>query len=79
MKGSFVFKPSLRGAALSALLLAPVLGASPAGAATDAFLGKAPPNQAVNFLVKLPLRNTAELDQLIAEQGDMNSPLTITF
>ncbi len=70
-----MFKPSLWGAALSALLLAPVLGASPAGAASDAFLGKAPSNQPVNFLVKLPLRNTAELDQLIAEQGDMNSPL----
>ncbi len=70
-----MFKPSLRGAAFSALLLAPVLGASPASAATDAFLGKAPPNQSVNFLVKLPLRNTAELDQLIAEQGDFRSPL----
>jgi subtilase family serine protease len=58
-----------------ASLLVPVLDALPAGAAADAFLGKAPPNQSVKFLVKLPLRNATELDQLISEQGDIHSPL----
>ncbi|MBD5604940.1 MAG: S8/S53 family peptidase, partial [Candidatus Eremiobacteraeota bacterium] len=67
--------PSLRAAAISALLLAPIVGALPASAANERIVGRAAATQPVHFFVKLPLRNRGELEQLISLQGTESSPL----
>ena len=67
--------PSLRAAAVSALLLAPFVGALPASAANERIVGRAAATQPVHFFVKLPLRNRGELEQLISLQGTEKSPL----
>ena len=74
--------PSLYGTALGALLLAPL--ALPAAAASPALAGNAltrnvighpAASQAVDFVVHLPVRNLAQLEQLTTLQGDKASPL----
>lgn len=62
----------LSGTALGALFLAPA--ALPAQAAALNFVGRPAPTQAVDFMVHLPLRNAAELDQLIRVQSTPGSP-----
>jgi len=62
----------LSGTALGALFLAPA--ALPAQAAALNFVGRPAPTQAVDFMVHLPLRNAAELDQLIRVQSAPGSP-----
>lgn len=62
----------LFGAALGALALAPT--ALPSQAASADFVGRPAPTQAVDFLVHLPLRDSAQLDQLIRLQSAPGSP-----
>ncbi len=62
----------LSGAALGALALAPA--ALPAQAAAVNFVGRPAPTQAVDFMLHLPLRNSAQLDQLIRVQSTPGSP-----
>ncbi len=71
-KVSFINKPFLVGAAASALLLASHL---PVQAALPAFIGNATAAQSVDFIVKLPLRSPAELEQLVHLQSSVDSPL----
>jgi subtilase family serine protease len=62
----------LTGAAFGvALLTAPLL----AQAAQTGFVGTPAAAQNVSFSVHLPLRNEAQLEQLVQLQGDRNSPL----
>src|SRR5664279_2555394 len=62
----------LTGAAFGvALLTAPLL----AQAAQTRFIGTPAAAQSVSFSVHLPLRNEAQLEQLVKLQGDRNSPL----
>ena len=65
-------KSVLAGAALSALFLVPM--AQPSRAAM-ADLGRPAATQAVDFSVHLPLRNEAELNELVELQGDPHSPI----
>jgi len=62
----------LSGAALGALALAPA--ALPAQAAAVHFVSRPAPTQAVDFMLHLPLRNSAQLDQLIRVQSTPGSP-----
>ncbi|MBC5802193.1 MAG: peptidase S53, partial [Candidatus Eremiobacteraeota bacterium] len=62
----------LTGAALGALFLAPA--ALPAQAAALNFVGRPAPTQAVDFMVHLPVRNSAQLDQLVRIQSTPGSP-----
>ena len=66
-------KPFLVGAAAGALLLLP--SQLPAAAAQLRFTANAAPTQNVEFNVKLPLRNSAELDALIHVQSSADSPM----
>jgi len=66
-------KPFLVGATASALLLLP--SQLPASAAALNFVATATPTQSIDFIVKLPLRKTAELEQLIHLQSSADSPL----
>lgn len=62
----------LTGAVLGAAFLIP---GAPSQAASPNFIGQAVATQGVDFLVHLPVRNSAELDQLIRSQSDEQSPL----
>ncbi len=62
----------LIGAALGALALGPA--ALPSRAASVNFVGRPAPTQTVDFLVHLPLRDSAQLDQLIRLQSAPGSP-----
>jgi subtilase family serine protease len=66
-------KSFLVGAAAGALLLLP--SQLPAAAAQLHFVVDAAPAASVNFDVKLPLRNSAELDALIHVQSSADSPM----
>jgi subtilase family serine protease len=68
-----ITKSFLVGAAATALFLVP--NQLPASAAPLHFVAAAAPAQSVDFVVKLPLRNSAELDQLIRLQSSAGSPL----
>ena len=68
-----MIRPILLGTALGALSLAAY--ATPSQAATARFLADAKPTQSVDFTVHVPLRNSAELDQLVALQGNPRSPM----
>ncbi len=64
--------PVLLGTALSAVLL--LVHGSPSQAATSV-VGRAAPTQAVDLDIHIPLRNSAQLDALIANQSNRSSPL----
>jgi subtilase family serine protease len=64
----FAFPVALGAAALACSLCAPLQAATPVGARVG-------PLTPIEFTVALPLRNEAELDRLIALQGDESSPI----
>ncbi len=65
----------LRAGSLAAALCCSVYGFGPAQAETLKLVGQAAATRAVQFNVVLPLRNTAELDTLVAQMHDSASPM----
>ena len=67
--------PVIRAGSFAAALACSVFGFGPARAETLKLVGQAAPAKAVQFNVVLPLRHAAELDALVAQMHDSNSPM----